>query len=363
MRLVEVDFNKDCSCNSGKPFGKCCGITVKQWANNSIIQAKFPKPQIFAAQLGEFGVRTFGNKLIPRPKGEHIQEFIVHALRWKLGEAWYKEQETKSLEKRHVIMRWINARFEFLKEMGAFNFSTKDRVRPSGEVMELMSLAADMYYLDLVHALPKDILARLRHYDSFQGARYEIAVAAALVRVGFDIKWIKPHKQRTGQKFCEFNATHKVSKETIAIEAKSRKREGTYHYDGTMPDFSCVKADIFRLYNDALTHNPGDKPFGIFIDINVPHQPKIPTPDKNWVSDLFRKFGEEGESVLGNTPPSFLTITNLGWHYDGKSPATWGDFILTPSSDVPFPLKENLTFEAIFRALNEFGSVPDEAQS
>jgi hypothetical protein len=58
---------------------------------------------------------------------------------------------------------------------------------------------------------------RLRSYEAFQGARYEIAVAATFVRCGFDIEWV----EEKAKKHCEFNATHKGTGENIAVETKS----------------------------------------------------------------------------------------------------------------------------------------------
>jgi hypothetical protein len=223
--------------------------------------------------------------------------------------------------------------------------------------MELIALARDVYYLQLVHELPTPLRDRLIDYDAFQGARYEIAVAASLVRAGFEIEWLR---NRQSKKHCEFNAIHKVTKEVIAVEAKSRRRPGVYHQKGDLPDLGVMKADIFSLYNEATLQNPGDKPFGVFIDINLPSQRDRTTLERDWVKDLLLKINREERSVFGSPPPAFVGITNSGWFYEGKSPAGWGESLAFVLPNASHPLKAPLTIEALHEALKLFSIIPDE---
>jgi hypothetical protein len=355
--LKKVEFNEPCECGSGQMYGECCGADLKALVAKQADQAKFPKPEIMSAQLGPFKLRFIWNKMYQRPANEHLHEFLIHTVRWTLGEKWYKEQESKHDEEKHVIMRWIDSRYEFLTQIQHLNLTPKDRVIPSGEFKELVALAADMYYLQLVNELPNSLKDRLRGYDEFQGARYEIAVAASLVRAGFEIEWVKAPK---GQKHHEFNATHKVTGEVIAIEAKSRRRPGTLHQKGDVPDFGVVKADIFSLYNQAMEQSPGDKPFGVFIDINVPHQSNRPLHARDWINSLLQKIAEEKGALFGSVSPNFIAVTNSAWHYEAKSEAAPGEYMLVLSPRPPFPLNNPLTLEAVNRALNVFSEIPDE---
>ncbi len=55
----------------------------------------------------------------------------------------------------------------------------------------LLSLDYDFYSLQHCGAeVLSKLLNRLRNEQQFQGARYEIAVAALSCRAGFEIKWI-----------------------------------------------------------------------------------------------------------------------------------------------------------------------------
>lgn len=320
-------------------------------------EIKFPAPKLMKVQLGDLTCRFIWNKIRYRPQTEHLHEFIFNALLWTLGEKWHQDQISKPAEERHVIMRWANARYKFLIHAQSLGLTAKDRVIPSGEVRELISLAADVYYLQLVNELPRDLVERLRSYDGFQGARYEIAVAASLVRVGFEIKWKSVPK---GQKHYEFDAIHKYTNEEAAIEVKSRHRDGTLHQKGEMPDFSSIRADIFGKYNEAMEQNPGGKPFGVFIDINVPHESDAPIPSRQWISDLLKKVESKQGANFGTTAPNFLVVTNSAWHYEGEYKAEAGEFMIVMPRNPPYPFKNPVTMEAIGRALNVFSAIPDE---
>ena len=50
---------------------------------------------------------------------------------------------------------------------------------------------------------------------------------------------------------------------------------------------------IFSLYNQAMRQNPNDKPFGVFIDINVPHQSNRPLYARDWINNLLQKIAQE----------------------------------------------------------------------
>jgi len=225
-----------------------------------------------------------------------------------------------------------------------------------------MSLASDVYYLQLVNKLPEPLVERLRNYDEFQGACYEIAIAASLVRVGFEIEWInaKVAKGEKLLKHCELNAVHKASGETLAVEAKSRRRTGTLHEKGSRPDFTTAKADIFRLYNKAMQQNPGDKPLRIFRDINLRDEADAPVPARQWIEDLLQKMEYGQEAVFGTDAPTVVVISNSAWHYEGKAPAEKGEYMLIRPPHAPFQFKNPLTIEAIWRALNMFSAIPDE---
>src|SRR5437867_2357855 len=118
----------------------------------------------------------------------------------------------------------------------------------TGMTIELIALAHDLYTLQKVDRLPDKLIDRLRNYNEFQGARYEVAIAAAFVKCGFEIKWID---DRTGP-HPEFIARNRRTGEEVATETKSRHRPGALHHPGALLPAEELCADVDRLYREAL---------------------------------------------------------------------------------------------------------------
>jgi len=128
--------------------------------------------------------------------------------------------------------------------------------------------------------LPRALKTRLKHRDQFQGARYELAVAGCLARLGFAIEW---HDAKTA-KHCEFTARHPGG-DVVAVEAKSRHRPGLPH-GAAAPAPAPQGANIEGLYREALSQNPNDRPSAIFLDVNLPPEPALHGLQKSWVQEV-----------------------------------------------------------------------------
>jgi hypothetical protein len=110
-----------------------------------------------------------------------------------------------------------------------------------------------------------------------------LAVGGCLARLGFAIEW---HSAKT-TKHCEFTARHPGG-EVVAVKAKSRHRPGLPHGESSPP--TPQRADIEGLYREALTQNPNDRPFGIFLDVNMPPEPERNGFQKSWVQEVHALF-------------------------------------------------------------------------
>jgi hypothetical protein len=88
------------------------------------------------------------------------------------------------------------------------------------------SLAWDV--ATLIHAgePPDELIDRLRDRDNFQGARYELAIAAIIARLECSITWLDADPGLRTVKHVEFEATHRPTGQTFAVEAKSRHPSG-----------------------------------------------------------------------------------------------------------------------------------------
>ncbi len=117
----------------------------------------------------------------------------------------------------------------FLKEHGDAEQLAREGMSsadPNGWVQYLISLAWDV--ATLIHAgePPDELIDRLRDRDNFQGARYELAIAAIFARLDCSIEWLDPDPALRKVKRVEFEASHRPTGQRFAVEAKSRHRAG-----------------------------------------------------------------------------------------------------------------------------------------
>ncbi len=143
-----------------------------------------PGPPTIQTLWKEKNVRVVAiwNKVIFRPPTETFHEFLVEVpLKSSFGEEWYKAEMAKAKADRHIVVRWLAAYREQGQKHRPANHSAGEvyGAPATGETTELIALAHDMYMLQKVNRLPDGLMNRLRNYDGFQGARYEIAIAAA----------------------------------------------------------------------------------------------------------------------------------------------------------------------------------------
>jgi len=365
----KINRNDPCPCGSGRKFKKCClprqhgrsGLpnvppaVVAQFMAQ-VQEARFSGPPSIKMQYVGHTLRILWNKLIIRPEKETFHEYIIALLKGALGQKWHDDQMQLDPQHRHVIVRWVYAWHQLAKLHEPTGHKPGEiwGAAPTGEAQELLALADDAYRLQLVKRLPHKLLDRLRSRDGFQGARYEVAIAASFVRTGFEIDWL----DEKSKKHCEFIATHKATGEKIAVETKSRHRPGVLHQGGDAPDPRTFTADIEGLYLDALSHNPGDMPFGVFIDVNVPHRPGLEGFEKPWRTQIRDMLSHHGEcSPAAPAAYTLLVVTNFAWHFEGGGLAAGHEYLAVVPLYAQYPWKNPDSFQALRRALDKYGNV------
>jgi hypothetical protein len=179
----------------------------------------------------------------------------------------------------------------------------------TGATTELIALAHDLYMLQKVDRLPEKLIERLRNYDEFQGARYEVAIAAAFVKCAFDITWIN-HRRGPHPEFLAINSR---TGEEVYVETKSRRRRGVLHHPGTLPPIEQLRVDVRGLYKEALHQDPGDRPFAIFLDMNLPGNSNVGEMTK-WQREVVDGWQNSDQQI------GLLGFTNFAWHYHGNKP-------------------------------------------
>ncbi len=367
---MKIGRNDSCPCGSKKKYKKCCypkpliqilrEVSARPEQVDS--QGKLIGRPFIQTEFKGKRVRAVGNRLYHSlPLEETFHEFLIRVLKDVVGLEWGQKESKKPTQEQHIIVRWI-------KEMGDLFRTGKGRpeddkgiiksIEPSGNVRSLLCLAYDAYSVMHCGELPEALIGRLKNKDNFQGARYEIAVAAIFVRAGFDIEWVE-EKQK---KHCEFVATHKQSKEKVAVEAKSRHRPGVLEVRGTLPDFKIVKTGVERVYNRALKQQPQGLPFLMFIDLNLPLTPGVPPFSKRWFPEL-RALVEKHGKPTPEKPDKVtaLFITNFSWHYSGdKSTMQKSESLMIVPKYAVNPISDFGLLQLLYNASNQYGLVPHE---
>ena len=253
------------------------------------LMTKIKEPHINLVNSSEFQnhkIRAVYNTIYPRPPSETFHEFIILLLNTSFGGEWHDYQNKQPNKDQHVLNIWNREFKDFIIANGSPENKTSDgtwELRPNGYVQALLSLAYDFYIVKCLNHVSDTLLKRLRNYDQFQGARYELGVMAIVARAGFSIDPLD--NKEKGKKHCEFIAINKYSNLKIAFEAKSRHRKGAIHEDGSFNMESDYKADVENLIYKACNQKPADLPFIIFVDLNLPLSGK-----NQWLQDIIKRL-------------------------------------------------------------------------
>jgi hypothetical protein len=115
----------------------------------------------------------------------------------------------------------------------------------------------------------------------------------------------------------EFIARNRRTGEEAAVETKSRHRPGVLHQPGTLPPAEKLRADVDRLYREALRQDPRDRPFVIFLDVNLPPNTD-PGEVAKWQREIVHHWKNNEQQI------ALLGFTNFAWHYrsDERTPST-----------------------------------------
>jgi hypothetical protein len=308
------------------------------------------RPQIQAI-VGESKFRAVGKTLHRRPRDESFHDFQLNHLLWTLGKDWFDAEMAKPIEDQHVILKWRAERNEQLRRYQVLQNTTGPVRAPlTGGTRALQVLADDIYQLRHAFDPPKRVISRLRDIREFQGARYEILTASLLARCGFNVEFIDDASKRNP----EFGAER--DGERVAVEAKSRRRAGVLNERGAYREDA--PAEIRRLYDSALGQNPGDCPFLIFIDVNLPLTPEVPPMNKEWVAEAMQMFSDRNAEGLQNRDTA-LILTNFGWHFSREEGAASGETLSARMECPKYPIRDD-SWNLLLRALSEYGLVTDE---
>jgi hypothetical protein len=358
--------NKPCHCGSGRKYKLCCLDSdrsprlVSERDREGLLIGRAPIDTVWEAQGKR--VRAIGSTVALRPPKETDHEFYVDLLcSVTLGPDWHRAQLERSEAERHVVGGWVDAYGRArsgeaenapLTKHGEHLYSSP----ATGELKALLCLAYDNYTLRHAQALPDSLVKRLRSDDQFQGARYELAVAAVFAHAGYEIRWLTA----TDRKLPEFIAAHPSSEVEIAVEAKSRHRPGVLGREGDRPDVQALRVDVDGLMKRALEKETDGCPYIVCIDMNLPTEQGEDA--EAWAAELQRKVLAPFGSEATGKPDRFSAVffTNYSWHWDGEEPAGNPMSFAIRGLDAAVPLQANEA-ELLTEAILQYGNVPGGA--
>lgn len=256
-----------------------------------------------------------GNRLHFSKKWKTFHDFLFDYMITCLTPEWGNAELKKDFSERHPIIQW----YQYLCEFQRHNITKEGEIYSAictGPVGAYLSLAYDLYILRHHSLLQSKLIDRLKDKNQFQGARYEIYVAAVFVKAGFDIEF--EDEADKSKSHCEFIATHKSTSRRYSIEAKSRHRPGLLGRSGEARNHEEIKLRIGGLLRDALKKK-ADYTRIIFMDVNMP--PGEGDPRGNaWFESLNSEITRiESETMTGiQYPAAYLVFTNHPYHYVGK---------------------------------------------
>lgn len=291
-----------------------------------------------------------------RPPQETFHEFIVFVLFATLGQEWFDRQKAEA--DKHFIIQCYEA-FLALKSKAAVPANQKGEhlwsVDMDGPTKYLLSLAFDVASLAHAQPIPERLLNRLRDRNQFQGARYELGIAAIFARLGFDVQFLDGTIPE-GKKHCEFVA--KRDSLEIAVEAKSRHLPGVIHTKGVQDQEKALKGEVRQLFEDAQSQAPGGKPFLIFIDVNAPPSKSAKEVEGHWYGRISEILRNTVKVTPGQpTIPTAVYATNYAYHYQQDHVA--GNELSEHISSFPRnPINDLIFFTELVTALQHYGTIP-----
>jgi SEC-C motif len=372
--LPKTGRNELCPCGSGEKYKRCClNRRTGAPAQSILATPPFPPPSSEEPYVQHIRsivwkgkrARVVWNKIHLRPPSETFHEFLVGVAMRTLGERWWHHQKGTAASSRHVVMVWWDAFGQATRRSPIQTVPTDhgDRFRAtaSGPAIALLSMGYDLFCLQAKNRLPDSLIERLRRNRDFQSVRYEIAVAATMVRAGFEIEFLDDAASE--RRHCEFIATCTLTGIRFAVEAKSRVRAGVLHQRGEFA-YDGDSQGLLKLLRDARGQTVEELPLIIFVDVNMPPTPEVGPDEKPWVRDLMsaadtleRRTDEKGE----DDPYAMIVATNFGFHFGeheaNNAPTEFG-FVharrpRAPVSD-PGPL------DRIMWSVGRYGRVPAE---
>lgn len=341
-------------------------IIKRQKANELIRQQQqgLGKPLV-SFKIDDHQFVTAANTIYHSQRWKTFPDFLSDYLKTTLGTEWGSSEIKKPLSERHIILKWYD---EFCRLQTIHNVSGDIKSMPmTGVVYCYLGLAYSLFLIKHNVELQERLLKRLRNPTQFQGAYYELIIANALIRAGFEL--VLEDETNGNAKHCEFSAVSKKKNKKYWIEAKMRGVAGVLGKtaeDG-VPTHKEATSQLIKHINAAFKKPAPDERL-IFIDLNTdPHFDKTSNPI--WVEKA-AKLLREYEKKLPEEQSAYILITNMPFHrnlqseHSGQAIMAHGlgnDFWLTGAhrlSDMYRRKQKHIDIHDIIESLRQYPKLP-----
>ena len=324
--------NEQCLCGSEKKFKHCHGgpnVNYEEMISRGAEEAQresemncmqrqrqqgLGRPIISAQTAGE-RIVAVGHRLF-QGAWTTFHDFLFSYIFDVLGRDWLEAQALMEESERHPVVQWHERVLLAAKATNLAPGETR-RTPMTGAISAFLTLAYDLYTLEhnsdqtRTPELRKSLIGRLKNRDQFIGVRYEIRVAAMLLRAGFELEWEDETDRRS--KHVEYTATYPRTGKAFGVECKIRSRDVVRQANQHLGKFA-------GLVSDALKKaTPHDRL--IFVDLNTPAHPYVAGGPHDWRTisiNTLRKFERQPKAAA--LPPAVVFITNYPDHHHLDSP-------------------------------------------
>lgn len=321
--------NDPCPCGSGKKFKRCHGgpnADYEEMISRSAEEAQrraeihwiqqqrqqgLGRPIIAAqTQTADKRIVTVGHRLF-QGAWPTFHDFLYSYIFDVLGHDWFSAQAQVEQIARHPIIEWHERILAVSKTANLMPGETR-QTPMTGAISAFMTLAYDLYTLEHNNdqtrtlELRRSLIGRLKSQDQFIGVRYEIRVAAMLLRAGFELEWEDETDRRSTH--VEYTATYPRTGKAFGVECKIRNQDAAKKANQHLGKFAGLVSDALRKAT------PHDRL--IFVDLNTQAYPYVPGGPNDWRTisiNALRKF--EGQPNAVALPPAVVFITNYPDHH------------------------------------------------
>lgn len=309
-------LKQPCHCGSGIAYKSCHYsrdravqkvakiFRAKEKSRADFIQehGHIRKPQVI--QSGDRYMVAIGSDIFrqtapgPYNFANVIHDYALHVF----GDDFLEKEENKPLEKRHPAIQWLHISGDHHNAMLKRKDAKKEDFQ-FGLGAAWLRLAYDLYTIRDNADLTKEMRERLLDESKFQAARHELFVAALFVAAGFEINF--EDEKNNKKRHPEFIAVDKQTGMRIAVEAKSKRRNGVKGFTGGHPFQDAGKVNVRSLVTDAYgkaQHIPEDVPLYVFVDTNLP--PATFEQQEIWFQELNQTMNDLANEGYFNPCPA-----------------------------------------------------------